>query len=359
MSTMQVGSGHRTADEFEVTPARGRVSPPPRDLPAAGDDETWIGGARAADPAVQIRPYLDMIRRYRALLAAAVIGCVGFTVGRILLQEPVYMAKATILPSGGQGGSGVLSLIASVTGAPPLLGGSEENSSMLFPRLVESRRVSLEVAHTKFRIPSRGGAEMTLMEFLEAKSDDEVLRALKGIRAVDVDKETGMLSITVSTPDAEFSAAVANRFVDVLERVNSEIRRASAAQNSEFLQERLAEMKAELTRAEDRLAEFRESNMRVSSPNLELERLRFEREMGLKSQIFVSLSSQVELARLEEAKNMPIVRVLERASVPTLPVPVPKMALLVGACLAGAVLGLVLVAGIEVLKFLRAAGWYA
>jgi tyrosine-protein kinase Etk/Wzc len=151
------------------------------------------------------------------------------------------------------------------------------------------------------------------------------------------------------------SARIANRFVEVLERVNGEIRRASAAQNSDFLQERLAEMQAELTQSEDRLTRFREENVRVNAPELELERLRLEREVALKSQIFVSLSSQAELARFEEAKNLPIVRVLERATTPTLPIPVPRLALLVGACLAGLVIGGALVAGIEILRFLRAA----
>jgi uncharacterized protein involved in exopolysaccharide biosynthesis len=317
------------------------------------DDDVLIGSATLS--VTSAHPYIRLAKRYRFLLVGVLVASVLFTGARILLQEPIYMAKATILPSGGQGGAGVLGLIASVTGAPPILGASEENSSMLFPRIVKSRRVSLEVVHTKFPVASRGGTEMTLQQYFEAASDDEALLALETIYAVDVDKETGMISVSVSTPDPDLSARIANRFVEVLERVNGEIRRASAAQNSDFLQERLAEMQAELTQSEDRLTRFREENVRVNAPELELERLRLEREVALKSQIFVSLSSQAELARFEEAKNLPIVRVLERATTPTLPIPVPRLALLVGACLAGLVIGGALVAGIEILRFLRAA----
>jgi len=355
---------HPAAAEHATTPerdARARArceafEPEPTPAPASDD---WIGTAfdPSADPAAHVRPYLRLLKRYRVLIVAVFAICVGYTGVRFLLQEPIYMAKASILPSGGQGSSGVLGLIASVTGAPPLLGGSEESSSMLFPRIIESRRVGLEVAQTRFRVASRGGAEMTLQDYLEAENDDEALRAMKGIRAVDVDKETGMLAITVSTPDPELSSQVANRCVDVLEQVNSEIRRASAAQNSVFLHERLAEMLGELRAAEDRLTRFREQNVRMNAPELEQERLRLEREAAMKSQIYVSLSSQAELARLEEAKNLPIVRVLERAAVPTLPVPVSRLALLVGACFAALVLSVVLVAAIEVTKVLRAASW--
>lgn len=347
-----------TAPERDVRPGR-RTETFEREPAYAPASDDWIGAPSgpSADPAADVRPYLRLLKRYRGLIAAVFAVCIGTTGVRYFLQEPIYMAKASILPSGGQGSSGVLGLIASMTGAPPILGGSEESSSMLFPRIVESRRVGLEVTGTRFKIASRGGAEMSLQEYLEAENDDEALRALKSIRAVDVDKETGMIAITVSTPDPELSAQVANRCVEVLEKVNGEIRRASAAQNSEFLQERLAEMQAELRAAEDRLTHFRQQNMRMSAPELEADRLRLEREAAMKSQIFVSLSSQAELARLEEAKNLPIVRVLERAAVPTLPVPVSRLALLVGACFAALVLSVVLVAAIEIGKFLRAAAW--
>ena len=328
-----------------------------RDPAYAPANDDWIGAssAHSAGPAADVRPYLRLLKRYRGLIVAVFGICVGVTAVRYFLQEPIYMAKASILPSGGQGGSGVLGLIASMTGAPPILGGTEESSSMLFPRIVESRRVGLEVVQTRFKVASRGGAEMSLQEYLEAENDDEALRALKGIRAVDVDKETGLIGISVSTPDPELSAQVANRSVDVLEKVNGEIRRASASQNSEFLQERLAEMQAELRAAEDRLTSFREQNMRMNAPELEQDRLRLEREAAMKSQIFVSLSSQAELARLEEAKNLPIVRVLERAAVPTMPVPVSRLALLVGAGFAALVLSVVLIAAVEITKFLRTA----
>jgi len=93
----------------------------------------------------------------------------------------------------------------------------------------------------------------------------------------------------------------------------------------------------------------------MNAPELEQDRLRLEREAAMKSQIFVSLSSQAELARLEEAKNLPIVRVLERAALPTMPVPVSRLALLVGACFAALVLSVVLIAAVEITKFLRTA----
>ena len=96
------------------------------------------------------------------------------------------------------------------------------------------------------------------------------------------------------------------------------------------------------------------TELRSASPELDLERLRLERDVALKSQVFVTLTNQAEIARVEEAKNMPIVRVLDRAVVPELPVRVPKVTQLAAGGLGGLVLAALLVAAIEFLRSLRA-----
>lgn len=313
--------------------------------------DPWVGGAAAG---LGLGAYVRLVRRYKLLIMAVVALTTSAAIAKIIMAPKVYMATTTILPSGGQTSGGMMSLLASMTGMPPMINGGGENSSALFPRILESRVLSLELLESQFNyvkndVPQEG----TLLEYLEAKTPDEALLALKGIRAVDVDKEMGIITVSVSTPEAQLSTQIANRSVELLERFNRESRQLSASENSSFIQERLEKIGQELTQAEELLVEFREQNMRTSSPDLDVERLRLERAVALKSQVYVTLNNQAEIARVEEAKNLPIVRVLDRAVEPQLPVLVPKLVLLAAGSLGGLVLALILIAGLEFLKSLK------
>ena len=360
----------KTSLAAPVTPGRGTVhdprytdhsSPALPEFPAAPptraaggtheSGETWVGQTRVD---LGLRPYLRLWQQYRKLIAAVVLVCVAGSVVRILMSPEIYMATTTILPSGSQSNSGMLGLLASMTGVPPVVGGASENSSALFPRIIKSREVGLEVLNTRFQYHVAGAAtEGTLMQYLQAKNEDEGLLGLDAVRAVDVDKETGIISVSVRTPEPALSAAIANRTVQALERFNNEARHREASENSTFIDERLARAQAELALAEDALATFKEENLRMSSPELEMELMRLTRDATLKSQIFVTLANQAEVARVEEAKDLPIVRVLDRAIAPTLPVPVPKLSILVAGVLVGGVLAILLVAGLKFIEYVR------
>jgi uncharacterized protein involved in exopolysaccharide biosynthesis len=308
-------------------------------------------GRSTAPHSTTLRHVLLLWKRYRRLMLATTAACVLASALHVFVLSPdVYMAQVTILPSGGQGQGAVLGLLASFTGAPPAAigGGAEENSSVLFPRILESRAVATSVLRARYTFKADDKAvDATLYEFLEAKNEDEGLRALEFLRAVGVDKETGMITVSVRTPYPELSAQIANRYADALEKVNDEMRHAAAAQHGAFIRERLDQALDELAVAEEKLTQFRSRNVRMNDPALELERLRLERQVTLESQVYVTLNSQAEVASIEEAKNIPLVRILDRAKVPDLPVPVPIVAGIVAGAIVGIVLSLVAVAGIE------------
>jgi uncharacterized protein involved in exopolysaccharide biosynthesis len=337
---------------------RTRVEVPAPETASAGipAQRRRVAARRAVGPPRHLgaRHYLTLVLRYKVLILAVGTGTMLCTALRLLLQPPGYMASATILPSAGQGNVGVLGLIASFTGGAPLGGMSEESSSFLFPSMLQSRSVGIEVLQAKYRFQADGrDVERTLEEHLKAENTDRALKILHQIVAIDVHKETGMITVAATTLHPELSAQIVNRFVDSLERLSLEMRRSSATLNSTFIQERLDQSLRELREAEQRLTVFRERNLRMSSPDLELERMRLERDVEIKSQVYLTLSNQAEIARIEEAKDLPVVRVLDRASVPVMPVPVPRLSSLLLGAIAGALLAIAAVAGAEVAHFLR------
>jgi len=62
------------------------------------------------------------------------------------------------------------------------------------------------------------------------------------------------------------------------------------------------------------LKEFRERNRRImDSPQLMLEQERLARDVQINSTVFIELKKQLEVAKIEEIKNIPIINVLDEA----------------------------------------------
>jgi uncharacterized protein involved in exopolysaccharide biosynthesis len=329
-------------------------------LPAAPSEQPpWLGQVQAGTARAPwmeqgFRHYLRLGLRYKRLILITFCSTMALTVAQLWLRPRVYMAKATILPSAGQNQSGVMGLIASFTGAPPTAVLSEDVSSILFPNIFESRTVGREVLESTYRFQKDGQAvEKTLREELAPESLDKALKLLYRIASFEVNKETGTITVAVTTLYPELSAQIANRFVESLERLCLEMRKTTALGNWTFAQESLDKSLAELTQAEQRLTNFRERNIRMNDPELDLEYMRLQREASLKSQIYVGLSNQLELARIEAAKKLPVVRVLDRADTPNLPVPVPKLTTLVLGVFVGALAAVLSVAAVEVFHYVR------
>jgi uncharacterized protein involved in exopolysaccharide biosynthesis len=83
----------------------------------------------------------------------------------------------------------------------------------------------------------------------------------------------------------------------------------------------LAERKELLESAEENLRQFMQSNRNWSvstDPNLRIEMARLEREIEIQSETHLLLTKQLELARLEARKDIPIVRILDAPSLPTI-----------------------------------------
>lgn len=72
------------------------------------------------------------------------------------------------------------------------------------------------------------------------------------------------------------------------------------------------EARAELGSAEEALAAFRRSNVRIAnSPQLQLEQSRLERNIQSRSVIYDLLARQYEVARIEEKRDTPTFSVVD------------------------------------------------
>jgi uncharacterized protein involved in exopolysaccharide biosynthesis len=114
---------------------------------------------------------------------------------------------------------------------------------------------------------------------------------------------------------------VANYYLECLDNFNQNQRKTSAGQNRQFIEKRLAEAKSELTEAESNLKNLRQRNMNyygATDPELAMLNSQLQREVEVKSQVYLTLCQQYELASIQEKKELPVIQILDSAQPPSL-----------------------------------------
>ena len=239
----------------------------------------------------------------------------------VFLLPKLYTAEATILPELEKNkllGLGGMSDLAAVTG----LSLGESPVSKLYPMIITSARILREVIYGRYATLAVSDS-VDLIRFWKIDGDNEeekFERALKKLRArmdVSFDNRLGTLALKVDLEEPRLAADVANKITNELDLYTRTKRRTSVTAQREFIEQRLQEVDQSLKNAENTLRSFREKNRRiVDSPQLMLEQGRLERDIQINSTIFVELKKQVEIAKIEEIKNIPIINVLDTARVP-------------------------------------------
>ncbi|RKZ06322.1 hypothetical protein DRQ05_04965, partial [bacterium] len=268
-----------------------------------------------SDEKISVVTLIEALVRSRKLVAI-IIGAgiaLSFTLALTLPQR--FTATATILPSGkgnlfGKLGSLIGLQNSSLTDEIP------QNSSLLFPTVLSSRYVRMQLLRSTFEY---AGKKTTLSEILGKRDIDDALTALDALVGIGMDKKTGIIRIRVTTNDPDLSAAVANRLIDLLRDFNVQKKRKKAWYNYEFLSNKLSEASKELFAAESTLTAFEKRHRdytESTDPSVVMEHEKLTRELELKENLFIDLTKEKELADIELKRQTPIVRVLDYASPP-------------------------------------------
>jgi uncharacterized protein involved in exopolysaccharide biosynthesis len=261
--------------------------------------------------------------RWRFLLkfgiaCAVVAGAISF------LVPNRYTATATILPTTNGGVSGgLLSLAENIPGLDlSSLGSAEKSPSLLYPEILSSRLVAQEVLDHPYIYKHKGKWQtQNLYQYFDIKNPDKAVDALSQIVNYSTDRKTGVLTINVTTVNPQLSALVANYYLECLDNFNQNQRKTSAGQNRQFIEKRLAEAKSELAEAESNLKNLRQQNMNYYSatdPELAMIHGQLQREVEVKSQVYLTLCQQYELASIQEKKESPVIQILDSAQPPTI-----------------------------------------
>jgi len=240
----------------------------------------------AVSDEINLLDYFSVVFKYRWMILSICVIAVVTTGIKSLRSPKMYSAYATLVPpienlqrsrlAGDLGLRG--GMIANIMGAPNIAG--------LYMGLLKSRAVEDAIVD-----------RLDLMQVYDAKKRyiaREKLRDSTTIKAED-----NIIRITVKDSDPNRAAAIANAYVDELDRQNKRLSSGQATNQRIFLDNRLKEIEGKLSKIDDILS----------------------KEAEIQEMLYQMLMREHELVKMEEAKNMPTIQVLDRAIAPEMRLP--------------------------------------
>jgi uncharacterized protein involved in exopolysaccharide biosynthesis len=241
-----------------------------------------------------------------------------------LVQKRTYTSRAAFMPQSRRTPSNISGLAAQFGLAVPGADGAQ--SPAFFADLMTSRELLKPLLTVRFAGSEGRGSARTLEAWLEPTGSTEALRRENLIDKVakmisaTVAQKTGVVRITVSAPDPVLAQQVDSALLSQLNKFNLESRQSQAAAERRFTESRLAQVRADLLAAEDRLRGFLEANRNYrQSPQLTFQYERMNRDVSVQQQLFLTLSQAYEQAKIEEVRDTPVITVLEHPEVPARP----------------------------------------
>ena len=168
----------------------------------------------------------------------------------------------------------------------------------------EVDKSELQNAFTYYNITNDGESSQ---ETLNRKTINKLRNDLK----VTKSRLTGLILIEVETTDTVFGKSFIN-FVQK-ESVNyiNQLKSGLSDKKITFLSTRLYQIENELNTSEENLKLFLDKNKNYSSPELQIEYLRLKRYVEINSALLKTITSQLEVAKVQKLDNIPDVVILD------------------------------------------------
>jgi uncharacterized protein involved in exopolysaccharide biosynthesis len=267
---------------------------------------------------INLIQYVNVLLKRRWLI---VLGAFLSTVlaGVISLSTPPkYSARARFIPSKNPEMTARMGTLVG-TGSIETFG--ENVTSEYYAEILKSTSFLERIVEKKFFSRERG-EEIDLIALFEITANSDTEKSLLGIdkiakeMGVSTDRTTKIVSISFTTKEPELSAAIVNAFLDELIQYNQDIINSKAKLNREFVEAQLKDALKLLKDAETALADFTARNKKIATPDLQLDQDRMKRNLKVQEEVYITLSKQLELAKIEEQEQSPMIEILDRATPP-------------------------------------------
>ncbi|MDG5801030.1 GNVR domain-containing protein [Marinilabiliaceae bacterium ANBcel2] len=144
----------------------------------------------------------------------------------------------------------------------------------------------------------------------------EVVEKLEELITLEVGTETGMVTITTEMPQDYLAADIADIVSEKLSEFILAYKTDKSREDLRFVEERYSEAKKRFQESQEELAKFRDATRGRLTALAQTQEERLQSEYDLAFNVYNSLASQLEEARIKLQEDTPIVQVINPAAIP-------------------------------------------
>lgn len=248
------------------------------------------------DDEINLLDLLIVLAKHKAMILKVTLGAALLAVGVTLLMSNVYTGTARILPPQ-QAQSSASALLGQLGGLAGLAGGAMgiKNPADIYLAMLKSRTLMEKIVN-----------RFGLQQFYKAKTLTDTLKELESNSIFTAGKD-GVITVEVSDHDPKRAADMANAFVEELAKMMQNLALTDASQKRIFFDQQMKQAQDKLTNAEIHLDK---------TPNTNLQYMDAVRNVKYQEAVWEILAKQFEMSKLDEAKDFPLIQVLDQATPP-------------------------------------------
>ena len=312
---------------------------------------------------IDLMEYVRKLWDARLLLikVAGIAAIVGVIIAFTTPKE--YTVNVTLAPESSKTGGSGLSGIASMLGVGGMNVSSDADALhvTLYPDIVSSTPFILDLLDTPVSTINEEEADTTLAGYLKEytktplistiislpfkavngiislfKSESDIVnekidpfrltkaqaKTVGGIRKLvvaNVDKKTGVTTISVTMQDPLVAAILTDTVVVKLKEHITKYRVSKAEENCLYWEQLNEQRKSEYYQRQKDYAEYVDTNKNIVLQSVLIERERLQNEMNLALQVYTNVATQLQMAKAKVQEAKPVFAIVEPASVPLLP----------------------------------------
>ncbi|MBW8830565.1 MAG: lipopolysaccharide biosynthesis protein [Burkholderiales bacterium] len=201
-------------------------------------------------PQVHLVDLLTWLGEGKRFIGTVTLALAVASLAVALLSEPIYTARATLLPPGAQQQSGSAAALAALGSLGGLAGGmGAKTPDELYVALLKSDSVTREMDQ-KFDLKKR----------YKIQTNEVLRKTLPSFIRISSDKKSGVINIEVDDKEPKFAADLANAMPAELTKVLSRLAVTEAQQRRVFYEQQLKDTKERLIKAEQDLRGVQEKS---------------------------------------------------------------------------------------------------
>ena len=298
--------------------------------------------------------------RKTLLIASGIAAVLGVVIA--LTTPRQYTVTVTLAPESGKSGGGSLSGIASMLGMGGFSMGSDADALnvMLYPNIVSSTPFILDLMDTPVKTIDEEQPDTTLTGYLTeytkkslmstvislpfkaiggvislfkaeepevtgpgtidpfqlTKDQAKIAEEIKKLIVANVDKKTGITTVSVTMQDPMVAAMLTDTVLLKLKQHITKYRVSKAEDDCKYWENLNNQRRDEYYAKQKEYAEYVDANKNVVLQSVQIEQERLQNDMQLAYQVYSNVATQLQMARAKVQEAKPVFAIVEPASVP-------------------------------------------